>query len=193
MSGTGRRFGQDHSPDHPEASGYEPVRTSAGEAQASWRVVRSVARSDLAGATGIFHLAPAGRGDVPGAAVPGHRRIAPTGLPREGAYPRSPDPRGQSPGRFCAGTPAPREGSFGPWPPESGRDTTGGPRPPFGDGIRPAGTSARRVRLPPSDPVPANRSLAIPSSAGAVSASIGQGEACGDKWGELVGDQGLRG
>jgi hypothetical protein len=34
--------------------------------------------------------------------------------------------------------------------------------------IRPAGTSARRARHPPSDPVPANRSLAIPSSAGAV-------------------------
>jgi hypothetical protein len=55
------------------------------------------------------------------------------GLPKERAYPRSPDPRGRNPGRFCAGTPAPREGSFGLWPPESGRDTTGGPRPPFGE------------------------------------------------------------
>ncbi len=124
--------------------------------------------------------------------MPGHRRIAPTGLPKERAYPRSPDPRSQNPGRFCAGTPAPREGSFDPWPPESGRDTTGGPRLP--EGKHPAGRNFGKEGATPSiRPCPRKPFARDPVQRGGSERSIGQGEAAGISWGKWWGIRGLGG
>ena len=146
------------------------------------------ARSDPAGATGIFHLAPADRGDFPGTAVPGHRRIAPTGLPKEGAYPRSPDPRSRNPGRFCAGTPAPREGSFGPWPPEGGRDTLAALDHPL---EMPSGRPnfGKEGATPSIRPCPRKPFARDPVQRGGRRGAYTPAWRRGDKWGVLLGDQ----